>query len=640
MATLTLRTVVARPLTNQEVDDNFSSLNAESGNTLSNVGILSNLSTSQKSNIVSSINEVWGINANVGVIKNLTTTSNSNLVSAINVLDQEVGNVQSLITPVTSNLVATINDIYSKTIGDVNITNGNISGLYRLESSNVKITGGNITGITNFSATSATITGGTFTNITAIAATGNVSASNVIANYFIGNGSLLTGISADTTTRFINGNSNINIRVDGNITATVQDQRILVLDRAGGTGNSTFTGNVTANYYFGNGALLNGIAGAEGLVNGNTSVRAITNGNITFNTSSIVTMIMERSGSVANSTFFGNVVLNSGNLTLNNGGLTLDSGALSVNGNVSILGTGRRIISDFHNGTAASRTLFQASGTNQTTSVGALPSGTGTESNFIVYNNNNLTNAAFGVLSARSDYIGLRSLVNGAGSYLPIVFTTSDVERVKIETNGNVMFSGNIVSSQNVITGNVNVTNSITTDRLSATGAITGASLNTSSGSISGGAISGTTLSTSGLATLNSLTVTGSTTFAGTTALSAPGTASLGTYTQNVATATASGGTVTLSLANSDVFVVTMTASSTLAFSNAPASGRFKNILLVIRQDATGSRIVTWPASARWTDSVSPTLTTTGSRADVVSFFTHDGGTTYYGTHVMANVSY
>lgn len=65
MATLVLRTVLGTPLTNQQVDDNFSNINSEVGvvfnraNTInSNVGVLSNLTTTEKSNLVAAINEI------------------------------------------------------------------------------------------------------------------------------------------------------------------------------------------------------------------------------------------------------------------------------------------------------------------------------------------------------------------------------------------------------------------------------------------------------------------------------------------------------------------------------------------------------------------------------------------------------
>jgi hypothetical protein len=51
MATLVLRTAKGSPLTNQEVDGNFS-------NILADVGVITNLTTTTKANVVSAINEI------------------------------------------------------------------------------------------------------------------------------------------------------------------------------------------------------------------------------------------------------------------------------------------------------------------------------------------------------------------------------------------------------------------------------------------------------------------------------------------------------------------------------------------------------------------------------------------------------
>ena len=57
-ATLVLRTVKGTPLTNLEVDNNFSNLSVFVNTVDANVGILSNLTTASKDNIVVSINEI------------------------------------------------------------------------------------------------------------------------------------------------------------------------------------------------------------------------------------------------------------------------------------------------------------------------------------------------------------------------------------------------------------------------------------------------------------------------------------------------------------------------------------------------------------------------------------------------------
>lgn len=87
-AILVLRTVKGSPLLNTEVDNNFSNLNAFGDVVSSNVGILANLTTTTKANLVNAVNEVRSftatVNSNIGVLTNLTTTTKANLVNAVN----------------------------------------------------------------------------------------------------------------------------------------------------------------------------------------------------------------------------------------------------------------------------------------------------------------------------------------------------------------------------------------------------------------------------------------------------------------------------------------------------------------------------------------------------------------------------
>lgn len=73
---------------------------------------------------------------------------------------------------------------------------------------------------------------------------------NIIGNYFIGNGSQLTGIVAPTA-NFANYAGNITVSSQPNITSL------------GTLTTLSVTGNVTANYFLGNGALLTGIANSN-----------------------------------------------------------------------------------------------------------------------------------------------------------------------------------------------------------------------------------------------------------------------------------------------------------------------------------------------------------------------------------------
>lgn len=78
---------------------------------------------------------------------------------------------------------------------------------------------------------------------------------------------------------------------------------------------------------------------------------------------------------------------------------------------------------------------------------------------------------------------------------------------------------------------------------------------------------------------------------------------------------------------NGNVQTRTLTAGVTFTFSNGIAGARYA---LILTQDTTGSRLVTWPASVKWPGGTAPTLTTTGDKKDAITFL-YDG-TNYLGS--------
>lgn len=78
----------------------------------------------------------------------------------------------------------------------------------------------------------------------------------------------------------------------------------------------------------------------------------------------------------------------------------------------------------------------------------------------------------------------------------------------------------------------------------------------------------------------------------------------------------------------------TLTGNCTFTFT---APGGPCNLILKLVQDATGSRLVTWPATVHWSGGVAPTLTTTAARVDIISLY-YDG-TTYFGTSSLNYVA-
>lgn len=146
---------------------------------------------------------------------------------------------------------------------------------------------------------------------------GRVSATgNITGNYFVGNGRQLTGIVATEVgvlpSLSVTGNT-----VTGNLST-------------GGTisavGNIKTTGNITGNYFVGNGALLTGITVAAGtsIVNGNSNVNVGANGNVTVSTAGIsnvavfdptgvsIAGVISATGNVAGNYLLGNGALITG----------------------------------------------------------------------------------------------------------------------------------------------------------------------------------------------------------------------------------------------------------------------------------------------------------------------------------------
>jgi hypothetical protein len=92
-------------------------------------------------------------------------------------------------------------------------------------------------------------------------------------------------------------------------------------------------------------------------------------------------------------------------------------------------------------------------------------------------------------------------------------------------------------------------------------------------------------------------------------------------------TADTDGTTITFNLATSDWHSVTLGGNRTLAVSN---EGTGQQFTIVLVQDATGSRLVTWFSGIKWVGGSVPTLTTTAGKADVFTF-KQIGAGSYYG---------
>jgi hypothetical protein len=104
-------------------------------------------------------------------------------------------------------------------------------------------------------------------------------------------------------------------------------------------------------------------------------------------------------------------------------------------------------------------------------------------------------------------------------------------------------------------------------------------------------------------------------------------------YTEEVNTANTSTA-YTISLADGSFQVLTLTGNATITMPTATAGRSF---ILLLKQDATGSRTVTW-STVYWPGGTAPTITSTASKQDIYSFFAD--GSKWYGTTVGQNFTY
>jgi len=96
-------------------------------------------------------------------------------------------------------------------------------------------------------------------------------------------------------------------------------------------------------------------------------------------------------------------------------------------------------------------------------------------------------------------------------------------------------------------------------------------------------------------------------------------------YVANTSTA------ITVSLTNGTVQIYTLTGNATVTM---PAASAGKSFIILLRQDATGGRTVTW-STVNWASATAPTITSTASKQDIFSFFSD--GTSWYGCTLGQN---
>lgn len=101
-------------------------------------------------------------------------------------------------------------------------------------------------------------------------------------------------------------------------------------------------------------------------------------------------------------------------------------------------------------------------------------------------------------------------------------------------------------------------------------------------------------------------------------------------YTSNFTAPTAAFSNTgpTLDLSSGNTFVHAPSANVAYAFSNPPASGTAIDFTLKVTPSATVT--ITWPSSVKWAGGTAPSAPASGE-TDAFTFYSTDGGTSYYG---------
>jgi len=489
-----------------------------------------------------------------------------------------------------------VNVIFANGEGLTNIPGGNIVGNISGNISNanyaafagdvVNSSQPNITSVGTLSSLSVTGNAnvGNLGTAGAITATGNVT-----ANYFIGNGSQLTGIDA---TAIQNGTANVRTFLNGNVAVSASGNANVAIVTGTGVnvaGTVNATGNVSAAFFIGNGSQLTGID-ATTIQNGTANVRTFLNGNVAVSASGNANIVLVTgTGANINGTLNATGNANVGNLgsgglitatgNVSGGNLTT-GGALSVTGNANVGNIG------------ATAGVFTGNISSLNANLGNLVTA-------------NYVNVAFDLNVAGNANIGSGSggTITGANllsaNFIAGTLTTASQPNItSVGTLSSLSVTGNVAAGNLSTSGTLSVTGNANVGNIGATGVVAttlGGTLTTASqpnitsvGTLSSLAVTGNasagnlstsgTLSVTGNANVGNIGATGvvATTLGGTlTTASQPNITSVGTLTS-----LGVNGTVTAVAFTANTGVFTGNGSGLSAIAGANVTGQVGNALV------------------------------------------------------------
>jgi collagen type VII alpha len=270
---------------------------------------------------------------------------------------------------------------------------------------------------------------------------GTISASgNITGNFFIGNGSQLTGIAS---TSLANGTSNVSIATSGgNVTVGVGGTSNVVVWATTGeyiTGLLSVTGNISGGNIAATTAITRNSRNVPTYVAQSAAPSSPLIGDQWYD---IDTGLLYQYQYDGTSSYWQDMSTNVGTLanlsvtgTITGGNLST-TGTLSVSGNATFSASPGRIFGDFSNANNANRLSFQSSTTNGNTFVQAIPNGTGNSALYSAWNNSDIGNASVGYMGVTTTAVQLNSDKTGSGSYLPMTFVTSGGEIARYAGTG------------------------------------------------------------------------------------------------------------------------------------------------------------------------------------------------------------
>jgi hypothetical protein len=422
-------------------------LNAATAGTALTAGTAGTVTTAAQPNITS-----------IGTLTSLSVTGNAN-----------TGNLGTGTVIATTANLSTINSGLVQN-GTSNVTvnsNGNVNISVGGNILTVTSTGANIAGTANVSGNA---------NVGNLGTSGQIIASgNITANagsYFIGNGSLLSGIIASAGASITNGNANVLVVTNGPVTLSpAGNANVMVVTGTGA--NITGTANITGNANVGNLGTATIIATTANLTtingalyqNGTSNVTINNNGNVNISVGGNVLTVTSTGANIAGTANIsgnanvgnlgtGTVIAATANLTTINSGLLKNS-----NSNITVAASGNITM------TANNNSSFVVSniGANVTgdlaVSGNLYINGTTTTVNATAITTNDLTMALANnaITAAASNGAGM---IFGVGANLNYQSTPNALVTNVGFTATNTITGGNLNTAGTLnVTGNANVGN-------------------------------------------------------------------------------------------------------------------------------------------------------------------------------------